>query len=363
MKVDAIASRERQAVTSVVANAQAATQPQGRRQIAREDSVENTLGPLKQYLDDPTVFELRINKYCQVVKVTTKGRILVDDPAIDKFYLQRLTATLLNYNDLDPAPVSDVKLPDGSRVVICWPPAVLEGTVLISIRKHLEVNKTVHELAAEGRFANISVRSHNDALTLEPFEQNMLDLMAQKRWPEFFEQAVLTHRNICVAGGTGSGKSTFHRSLLELVPATERVIILEDVHEVGSDKQHEIGYMMYGASKGRISAAACLKACMRLSPDRIFLTELRDDAAWNYLNSANTGHPGSIFSTHADSVLETPGRIADLVKASPVGNGLDYEMILRTINRTIDVIIYMKNWEVKQVYYDPMFKKKCAQFA
>jgi type IV secretion system protein VirB11 len=137
--------------------------------------------------------------------------------------------------------------------------------------------------------------------------------------------------------------------------------MLEDVHEVSSNNLDEIGYMMYGDKEGRISAAACLKACMRLSPDRIFLTELRDDAAWNYLNSANTGHPGSIFSTHADSVLETPGRIADLVKASPVGIGLDYDMILRTIHRTIDVIIHMEKWEVKQVYYDPLFKKQIGQ--
>lgn len=345
------------------ANAGASAVPVAPRRISADDTVNRTLAPLSKYLDDPTLFELRINKFCQVVKVTTQGRILVDDPAIDRYYLERLTGTLVNYNALDHAPVNDLKLPDGSRVVICWPPAVLQGTVLISIRKHLQVNKTVEQLEAEGRFENIVVRSHADALRLEPFEQNLLDLMAANNWPEFFRQAVLTKRNICVAGGTGSGKSTFHRSLLELVPATDRVLILEDVHEVSSEKQNEIGYMMYGTGEGRISAAACLKACMRLSPDRIFLTELRDDAAWNYLNSANTGHPGSIFSTHADSVLETPGRIADLVKASPVGVGLDYEMILRTIHRTIDVIVFMKDWEVKQVYYDPMFKKQAGQHA
>jgi len=333
----------------------------GPRHIEADASVNRTLEPLNKYLDDPTVFELRINKFGQVVKVTTQGRILVDDPAISRNYLERLTSVLISFNKLPRAPVNDLMLPDGSRVIICWPPAVLQGTVLISIRKHLEVNKSVDELDAEGRFKNISVRSHADALKLEPFEQNLLDLMAANNWPEFFRQAVLTKRNICVAGGTGSGKSTFHRSLLELVPSNQRVIMLEDVHEVSSNNLDEIGYMMYGDKEGRISAAACLKACMRLSPDRIFLTELRDDAAWNYLNSANTGHPGSIFSTHADSVLETPGRIADLVKASPVGIGLDYDMIVRTIHRTIDVIIHMEKWEVKQVYYDPLFKKRVGQ--
>jgi len=49
------------------------------------------------------------------------------------------------------------------------------------------------------------------------------------------------------------------------------------------------------------------------------------------------------------------------VKASPVGIGLDYDMIVRTIHRTIDVIIHMEKWEVKQVYYDPLFKKQIGQ--
>ncbi|MFM0514902.1 ATPase, T2SS/T4P/T4SS family [Paraburkholderia sp. RL17-373-BIF-A] len=99
---------------------------------------------------------------------------------------------------------------------------------------------------------------------------------------------------------------------------------------------------------------------MRLSPDRIFLTELRDDAAWDYIKSANTGHPGGIFSTHSNSAAETPSRIADLVKSSEVGRMLDYEMILRTIHATLDLIIYMKDWDVVELLYDPLFKKQNA---
>ncbi|CAB3775056.1 ATPase, T2SS/T4P/T4SS family [Paraburkholderia humisilvae] len=99
---------------------------------------------------------------------------------------------------------------------------------------------------------------------------------------------------------------------------------------------------------------------MHLSPDRIFLTELRDDAAWDYIKSANAGHPGGIFSTHSSSAAETPGRIADLVKSSEVGRMLDYDMILRTIHATIDVIVYMKDWDVVELLYDSLFKKKSA---
>jgi type IV secretion system protein VirB11 len=97
---------------------------------------------------------------------------------------------------------------------------------------------------------------------------------------------------------------------------------------------------------------------MRLSPDRIFLTELRDDAAWDYLTGANTGHPGGIFSTHADNAATTFARIATLVKASDVGRTVDYDVILKTVITTVDIVIYMADREVKEIYYDPLYRRR-----
>jgi len=318
------------------------------------------LGPLNEYLNDPNVFELRVNRIGQLVCATTKGRILVDAPFLTRPYLEKLTNTLLNANGLPRQPVNDVMLPDGSRGVICWPPAVLEGTVLIAIRKHLAVDKSLEELDAEGRFKKLLIRTYADSHKLTPFEEEMVALRDKGDYVAFLKRAVTGKLNIAVAGATGSGKSTFTRTLLKYVPRTERVMILEDTHEVGSDDHDEIGYLVYGEQEGRLSARECLKTCMRLSPDRIFLTELRDDAAWDYIKSANTGHPGSIFSAHSNSAAETPTRIADLIKSSEVGRMLDYDMILRTLHATLDVVIYMKDWDIVELLYDPLFKKQHA---
>lgn len=323
-------------------------------------SLLSTLGPLNEYLNDPNVYELRVNRFGQLVCATTKGRILHDAPFLTKSYLEKLTNTLLSANGLPRQPVNDVLLPDGSRGVICWPPAVLEGTVLIAIRKHLAVDKTLDELDAEGRFKKLQVRTFADSLKLTPFEEEMIALRDSGDYVRFLQNSITGKFNIAVAGATGSGKSTFTRTLLKYVPRRERVLILEDTHEVGSDDHDEIGYLVYGEQEGRLSARECLKTTMRLSPDRIFLTELRDDAAWDYIKSANTGHPGGIFSTHSNSAAETPSRIADLVKSSEVGRMLDYEMILRTIHATLDLIIYMKDWDVVELLYDPLFKKQNA---
>lgn len=332
--------------------------PTNHKYFAHHRSLHSTLGPLAEYLNDPAVFELRVNRFRQLVCATSNGRIIYDAPFLTQSYLEKLTNTLLNANGLPRRPVNDVLLPDGSRGVICWPPAVLEGTVLMAIRKHLAVDKTLEELQAEGRFKRLQTRTYADSLKLTPFEEEMIALRDSGDYVNFLKRAVAGKCNVAVAGATGSGKSTWTRTLLKYVPHAERVLILEDTHEVGSEDHDEIGYLVYGEQEGRLSARECLKTCMRLSPDRIFLTELRDDAAWDYIKGANTGHPGSIFSAHSNSAAETPSRIADLIKSSEVGRMLDYEMILRTVHATLDVVIYMKDWDIVELLYDPLFKKQ-----
>jgi type IV secretion system protein VirB11 len=321
------------------------------------------MGPLQQFFDDPAVFEVRINKFGEVVTDTVAGRIYHAVNEVDYDYVESLTDHLLHNNELGKQPVNNVILPDGSRGVICLPPAVVPGTTLCAFRKHLPVTKTLQQLLLEGRFKNWKHRTAADLIRLDPVEEELLRLLKADDVVGFLSLAVRCKRNIVVAGSTGSGKTTLTRTLLDEVPEDERVLLMEDVHEITGTKQREIGYMLYGAQEGRLSPQECLKTAMRLSPDRIFLTELRDDAAWDYLASANTGHPGGIFSTHSDDAASTPARIATLVKASEVGRLLDYDVIMKTINTTLDVVIYMKNREITEIMYDPLAKKQAMYAA
>lgn len=321
-----------------------------------------TLFPLQKYLDRPEVFELRVNKFGEVVLDTTAGREFVNDPAISQDYiLNRLIPTLCHANSVKPKAVNDFNLPDGSRAIICQPPAVLEGTCALAFRKHLNVVKTLAELQGEGRFKNTRICDFAGSLELEPFEKELVELHRQGDWINFLSKAVKTHRNIAVAGGTGSGKTTFTKSLLLELPINERTILMQDIAEVVPNHLKEVVLLQYGEGGDKPTATQCLKACMRLTPKRIFMTELRDEAAWDLLASANTAHPGTIFSTHADDAASTPARVADLVKDSKVGGHLDYGMILKRVMTTLDVIVHMKDWNITQVLYDPLHKKKLLQ--
>lgn len=168
---------------------------------------------------------------------------------------------------------------------------------------------------------------------------------------------MLYKRNIIIAGKTGSGKTTFARSLIEKVPPEERIITIEDVHELFLPNHPNRVHMLYGYGAGRVSADECLAACMRQSPDRIFLAELRGNEAWEYLNSLNTGHPGSITTTHANNALQTFERCATLIKKSDVGRQLEMEMIKLVLYTTIDVVLFFKDRKLVEVFYDPIFSK------
>ncbi|WP_225776490.1 ATPase, T2SS/T4P/T4SS family [Pseudomonas sp. Marseille-Q5115] len=323
----------------------------------------HNMAHLTPYLDADDVFEIRINKFGQVVCDTVNGRRIEDDPNLTETYLKGLCEHLLSLNRLPWKPINYLVLPDGSRGTFCWNPAVVGGTVLIAIRKHLQINKSLRTLAQEGRFSRVQIRKFSDHFELRPWENELLQLLDRGDIDEFLEKAVLNKLNIAVAGATGSGKTLLTRSLLSAVPAYERVILLEDSHEVTNHHLLEVGYMLYGSDGGRVSASECLKACMRLTPDRVFLTELRDDAAWEYLTSANTGNPGGIFSTHSDSALETFDRVADLVKSSPTGQGLDYGLIMRKVRSALDCVVYMEKRDVVEILYDPLAKRKALYAA
>ena len=97
---------------------------------------------------------------------------------------------------------------------------------------------------------------------------------------------------------------------------------------------------------------------MRQSPDRIFLSEMRGDESWEYLLSLNTGHPGSVSTIHANGAVQAFHRIESLVAQSPVGRTLSTEAIRELIYRTVDVVLWMEDWKVKEIYYDPIFAKE-----
>jgi type IV secretion system protein VirB11 len=343
----------------------------GQIECLRDEVVQHLLKPLSTFLDHADITELAINKPCELWAKTSHGWEAHSIKELTADYLKSLANAIIVYNGLQPKSRVSVMLPGGQRGEVICPPAVIEGTYAFTIRKHSAIVKTLEKLENEGAFNEFCDVSFNkpseseeaalmarqDFTRLESFEVELLKLKREGLIRRFLEKAVEQKRNIVIAGKTGSGKTTFARSLIEKVPLTERIVTIEDVHELFLENHPNCIHMLYGYGAGRITADECLAACMRLSPDRIFLAELRGNEAWEYLNSLNTGHPGSITTTHANSALQTFERIATLIKKSDVGRQLDIEMIKLVLHTTIDIVLFFNERKLIEVFYDPVFSK------
>ena len=147
-----------------------------------------------------------------------------------------------------------------------------------------------------------------------------------------------------VSGATGSGKTTFMKSLVEHIPADERLVTIEDARELFIS-QPNVVHLLYskgGQSTSNVTAKSCMEACLRMKPDRIILAELRGDEAFYFIRNCASGHPGSITSCHAGSPSQTWDQLALMVKASNEGSGLEFSTIKRLLMMTIDVVVHIK---------------------
>ena len=150
---------------------------------------------------------------------------------------------------------------------------------------------------------------------------------------EALRLAVSEHKNILVAGGTSSGKTTLANALLaEIATRDERVIILEDTRELQCAAPDCVALR---TRAGSVSLADLVRSTLRLRPDRIIVGEVRGPEALDMLKAWNTGHPGGIATVHANSASSALYRLEQLVQESVV------TVPRRLIAEAIDLVVFI----------------------
>jgi type IV secretion system protein TrbB len=146
--------------------------------------------------------------------------------------------------------------------------------------------------------------------------------------------AVVDRRNILVAGGTSSGKTTLANALLaELAPRDERVILIEDTRELQCAAPDTVALR---TRPGVVSMADLVRSTLRLRPDRIIVGEVRGAEALDMLKAWNTGHPGGIATVHANSARSSLYRLEQLIQEAVV------TVPRRLIAEAIDLIVFIE---------------------
>jgi type IV secretion system protein VirB11 len=211
-------------------------------------------------------------------------------------------------------------------------------------------------------FDRVALASHD----LSRDETELTALRDAGDWPGFFRRAVTSRRNILISGATGSGKTTFAKGLVQLIPPTERLLTIEDARELTVPHRNAV-HLLYakdGQGLAKVDAKQLLESALRMRPDRILLQELRDGTAFFYLRNVNTGHPGTITTIHADSALLAFEQLTLLVKESEGGRDLARAEIRQLLHVLVDIVVQMRRvdgeFSVTEIWYDPLRKRALA---
>lgn len=153
-------------------------------------------------------------------------------------------------------PIASLTLPDGERCQIVLPPVCLSDTYSITIRKPSKKRFSLADYKNSGRF-NPRLSEMDSGISL--WEKELEKFIEQRDYESFFKLAVKHCLNIVTVGGTGSGKTTFSKTLIDLYPAEKRIFTIEDAHELDTPNHpnsvHLFLVQAYQQNK------SCLVAC------------------------------------------------------------------------------------------------------
>lgn len=274
------------------------------------------LGPLEPLLKDDEITEIMINGPKNIF-VEQKGKLLLTDTYFhDDAHLMSIIErilTPLGRRVDESSPLVDARLSDGSRVNIIIPPLSLVGPA-VTIRKFSKKALSVKDLVSFGTLS---------------------DSMAK-----FLEACVKARLNILVSGGTGSGKTTTLNVLSSFIPATDRIVTIEDAAELRLQQRHVVTLESRPANlegKGAITIRDLVRNALRMRPDRIIVGEVRSGEALDMLQAMNTGHDGSLTTAHANSPRDVLSRLETMVLMA--GMELPVRAVRTQVSSAIDLIL------------------------
>jgi P-type conjugative transfer ATPase TrbB len=255
--------------------------------------LRTALGPaVAEFLDDPSIVEVMLNP---------DGRLWIDRlaggladtserlSAADSERIIRLVAHHVGAEVHPGAPRVSAELPgSGERFEGLLPPVV--SSPAFAIRKPAVAVFTLDDYVAAG----IMSASQAEAL----------------------RKAVASRRNILVAGGTSTGKTTLTNALLaEIAKTSDRVVLIEDTRELQCRTENLVALR---TKDGVASLSDLVRSSLRLRPDRIPIGEVRGAEALDLLKAWGTGHPGGIGTIHAGSAIGALRRLEQLIQEAVV---------------------------------------------
>ena len=280
-------------------------------------------GPLAPYMRDPEVEELLLNGHERGFVIYAGGRKVPLEAGFASaeearaFFNRKILAGGHGYAVSPTTPHQDAQLPDGSRLFIAMEP-LTRDPLSVTIRRFRPVARTLDDLVTLG--------------TISPGLRH------------FLEAAMQGYLTVVIAGGTGTGKTTFLQALSSAFPPLDRVVTIEDTPELDlSQLEDWAGLRVRHATADgvtEIGMGALVRDALRMRPDRIILGEARGAEMVDILTACNTGHDGSLFTLHANSAREALERMVTLYRMG--NNNLNPLEIRKELLLAVDLVVHLR---------------------
>ena len=313
-----------------------------------------------KYLNNPHINEICYNGDSSIWFQNANGEWEAEDTKLDFDGAEAFSQASASYKEdqIDKArPILSCVLVGGERVQIVMPPATKREMISITIRKPSQKRFTIDDHEKSGLFESIK---DFDKKETNPKDSELLELYKQRKYKDFLAKAVSFGKNIVICGETGSGKTTFMKSLIDFIPIEERIITIEDVEEIKFYEHKNFVQLFYPSeakSGDFLNSATLLKSCLRMKPDRILLAELRGAETYDFINVLSSGHGGSLTSCHAGSSEDAFKRLSMMILQNPQGQCIPYEIINAMLKDLIDIIVHIYAYHGKRRISEIYFKE------
>ncbi len=281
-----------------------------------ESTVEHFLAPLLPFLRDPEVSEVMVNTPNDIY-VEKHGRVVKTDAKFeDDEALLAAVNNVLQFTGKrmsDEHPLIDSRLPDGSRVHVVLGKLCRTGTCM-TIRKFAKANFDAEHL-----------------VRLNSWTQEAM---------EYMRVCVLAEKNVLVAGGTSSGKTSLLSVLSQFIPHHQRIVVIEDSSELELQQAHVLSLEARAADRwgrGEVTIRELFRSSLRLRPDRIIIGEVRGGEALDMIQAMTSGHAGSLSTLHANMAMDALNRLETMVMMSKID--LPLHALRAQIASAMDVIV------------------------
>jgi len=274
---------------------------------------------------------------------------------------QTFATALANYQGDhidDTSPVLSATLESGERCQVVMPPACERDTVSITIRKPSQMQIPHQSYIDDGFYNRVAGKE-----AVENNDTELLRLYNNGEIPLFMEKCVEYGKTMLFVGETGSGKTTYLKTMIGYIPSHLRLVTIEDnpeTHFYGHDNYVHLFYPADAGENAIVTPASLVRANYRMNPDRILLAEIRGGEAWDCLKIIGSGHEGLISSLHAGSPEEAITGLTERCYQNRECQNIPYSVLLRKVLNSIDVIASIDiNGNVRRmgdIYFKPVHR-------